>query len=137
VSETPPRTLPLLDADNTFFWTSGADGRLRFLRCRSCGYYIHPPSPRCPECGGTAIEPEIVSGAGRVFSYTINRQPWDGHDDPYVIAIVELIEQSGLRLTTNIVGCDVAGIAMDMPVRVIFEDHDPVWIPLFRPEAEA
>ena len=39
------RLLPRLDDDVTFFWTSGEDGVLRFLRCNACGFYIHPARP--------------------------------------------------------------------------------------------
>lgn len=42
------RLLPRLDDTNRFFWTSGADGRLRFLRCAACRRYLHPPSPAVP-----------------------------------------------------------------------------------------
>ncbi len=44
----------------------------------------------------------------------------------------------GLRLTTNIVGCDPEQVAIGMPVRVRFEHHDDngyeVWLPLFEPD---
>jgi uncharacterized OB-fold protein len=52
---------------------------------------------------------------------------------PFVVAIVELAEQPGLRLTTNLVNCAVDQVKIGMPVRVLFENRDPVWIPLFEP----
>jgi len=130
----PFRVLPALDDENRFFWTSGQDGRLRFLRCEGCGYYLHPPSPRCPVCGGTELAPAAVSGRGAVFSFTVNHQPWDGSTEPYVVALVELPEQDGLRLTTNVVGCAAEDVHIGLPVRVRFEHRDPVWIPLFEPD---
>jgi hypothetical protein len=123
----------VLDDDNRFFWTSGQDGRLRFLRCRSCGYYLHPPVSRCPRCGGRQLEPQAVSGRGEVFSYTVNHQPWDGDTEPYTIVLVALPEQEGLRLTSNLVDCPVDDVHIGMPVRVRFERHDRVWLPLFEP----
>ena len=133
------RVLPALDDENEFFWTSGADGTLRFLRCQDCGYWLHPPGPRCPSCGaGTdRLAPEAVSGRGEVFSFTVNHQAWDGDPEPYVIALVELVEQAGLRLTTNLVGvpADGEGVEIGMPVHVVFEHRDPVWFPLFEPVA--
>lgn len=131
MSEAPFRVLPAIDDENRFFWTSGEDGRLRFLRCQGCGQYLHPPLPRCPGCGGTDLTPEPVSGRGEVFSFTVNHQPWDGDPEPYVIALVALPEQEGLRLTTNLVGCPVEEVHIGMPVRVRFEHRDPVWLPLF------
>ncbi len=124
---------PALDDENRFFWTSGADGQLRFLRCQSCGHYLHPPLPRCPECGGRELAPEVVSGRGEVFSFTENHQSWDGGTEPYVIALVALPEQDGLRLTSNVVGCPIADVRIGLPVQVVFEQHDLVFFPLFEP----
>ena len=132
----PFRVQPVLDDENRFFWTSGADGRLRFLRCQGCGYFLHPPSPRCPRCGSRNLAPEPVSGRAEVFSYTVNDQPWDGGTEPYAIALVTFPEQDDLRLTTNIVGCDPDEVRIGMPVQVTFEQHDQVWFPLFEPVAE-
>jgi uncharacterized OB-fold protein len=131
----PFRVQPALDDENRFFWTSGADGRLRFLRCQSCGYFLHPPSPRCPRCGSRELAPEPVSGHGEVFSFTVNHQPWDGSTEPWVIALVALPEQDDLRLTTNVVGCAPDDVRIGMPVRVVFEQHDQVWFPVFEPVA--
>jgi uncharacterized OB-fold protein len=127
----PFRVLPALDDDNRFFWTSGADGRLRLLRCQSCSTYIHPPLPECPSCSGRDLRAEAVSGRGEIFSFTVNHQPWDGDPEPYVIALVALAEQDGLRLTTNIVGAGVDEIRIGAPVQVQFEQHGEVWLPLF------
>jgi uncharacterized protein len=131
LAETPFRVLPVLDDDNRFFWTSGADGVLRLLRCRSCGYYLHPPLPRCPACGSRDVAPEGVSGRGEVHSVTVNHKSWDGGEVPYAIALVTIPEQEGLRLTTNVVGCPPDQVAIGMPVRVVFEQHGEVWFPLF------
>jgi uncharacterized protein len=138
VSEDAPpfRLLPRVDDTNEFFWTSGADSRLRFLRCQTCGYYIHPPSPICPIDLSRDLAPEAVSGRGTVHTYTVNQQPWiPGYDPPYVIAIVELEEQDGLRLMTNVVGCGPDEVRVGMPVEVTFEHNNDVWLPLFRPAA--
>ena len=48
-------------------------------------------------------------------------------------AIVELDEQSGLRLMTNVVGCAAEAVHIGMRVRVVFEEYEDVWIPLFEP----
>ncbi|HET8618468.1 MAG TPA: OB-fold domain-containing protein [Acidimicrobiales bacterium] len=133
MSPRPFRVQPVLDDSNRFFWTSGEDGRLRFLRCGACGYWLHPPVPRCPRCGSRDVAPEAVSGRGEVFSYTVNHQPWDGSDEPYAIVLVALPEQAGLRLTSNLVNCPVGDARVGLGVRVVFERHDQVWFPLFEP----
>jgi uncharacterized OB-fold protein len=131
----PHRHLPAITAENAFFWRAGEAGALRFVRCRSCGFYIHPPLPICRVCKSRDVHDEPVSGRGTVLTYTVNRQVWEvGLEAPYVIAIVELAEQRGLRLTTNIVNCLLGEVRIGMPVRVVFERHDDVWLPLFEPD---
>jgi uncharacterized OB-fold protein len=128
------RLLPLVDEQNAHFWTGGAEGALRFLRCGACRHWIHPPAPICPACLGRAVAPEATSGRGRVATFTVNHQQWiPGFEPPYVVAIVELEDQFGLRLTTNLVGVDTDQVRIGMPVRVVFEERDGVWLPLFEP----
>ena len=57
------RPLPMLTDSNRFFWTSGADGKLRFVRCTACQNYIHPPVPVCDKC--LSMEQEVVAVSGR------------------------------------------------------------------------
>ena len=135
MSEKPFRILPKVTPGNEHFWKGGAEGELRFLRCQDCKYYIHPPSPICPECLSKNLAAEAVSGRAQVLTYTINHQPWiPGVPLPYAIAIVEIVEQKGLRLTPNIVACPIDEIEIGMPVCVRFEQYDDVYLPLFAPE---
>jgi uncharacterized OB-fold protein len=121
--------------ENQHFWTGGADGELRFLACDACRTLVHPPSPVCPECLGRALSVRAVSGRARVLTYTENHQPWiPGFDPPYLVAIVEIEEQPGLRLMTNLVDCSVDDVEIGMPVAVRFEEReDGIYIPLFAP----
>lgn len=137
MTDLPFRVQPALDDENRFFWTSGADGVLRFARCGSCGYWLHPPLPRCPQCGGRDVAPQPVSGRGVVFSYTVNHHSWDGGTEPYAIGLVELEEQAGLRLTTNLVGLAPDDVHIGLRVRVTFEQHGIVFFPLFEPDPDA
>jgi uncharacterized OB-fold protein len=90
----------------------------------------------CWSCRSTRVAPEAVSGRGVVYAYTINHYQWlPDMPPPYVVAEVELIEQEGLRLLTNIVGCAVAEVRSDMEVEVVFARNDDVYVPLFRPTA--
>ena len=132
----PFRILPAVTPENEHFWLGGAEGELRFLRCGDCGYWIHPPAPICPMCLSRSVAPEAVSGRATVFTYTVNWQPWiPTLDPPYVVAIVELPEQDGLRLTTNIIGCPPDEVAIGMAVEVVFEEYDGIWLPFFQPLA--
>jgi acetyl-CoA acetyltransferase/uncharacterized OB-fold protein len=128
----PFRVLPAVTPENEHFWSGGADGELRILRCQSCGWWIHPPSPICPVCLGKELQPEATTGRGVIHTFTVNWQPWYPNlDPPYVIAIVELDDQPGLRLTTNLLGVEPDDVSIGMPVEVTFEDWDGVWLPFF------
>jgi uncharacterized OB-fold protein len=135
---TANRPLPLLSDVNRFFWTSGSDGRLRFLRCRECRAWAHPPQPACRSCGATDLAPETVSGRAKVLGWTINHQLWHpAFPPPYVIAVVAMAEDEGVRLTTNIVDVDHEQLFVGMEVDVVFHQDDDVWIPLFRPAEDS
>ena len=130
-----PRTLPELTPENRHVWTSGATGRLLISQCAACGYWVHPPGPVCPRCRVRDITPRKVSGRGTVATFTVNHQPWEpGLTVPYVVAIVELVEQAGLRLTTNIVNCPPEQVRIGMPVRLTFVRDEDVYLPMFAPD---
>ena len=142
VQETAPpfRILPKLTDWNRDFWTGGARDELRFWRCQDCKFYIHPPQPLCPTCLSKNMKTEAVSGRATVATFSVNHQPWmPGPELPFIVAIVEIVEQPSVRLTTNIVNCAPDDARIDMPVRVVFEHHpDPdgdIYIPLFTPVA--
>ena len=125
--------IPQVNDDNREFWTGGGAGELRIVRCADCGYYIHPPSPRCPRCLSANVAPQPVSGRGHVYTYTINHRVWSpGSEVPYVIAIVQLDEQENLRLLTNLVDIPLDQVAIDLPVRVDFREQGDVHVPVFR-----
>lgn len=127
------RLLPRLEPENEFFWTSGADGKLRFLRCRSCQTYVHPPAPRCPECLAADLAPEVVSGRATLVAYTCNVQEWIPGSGPYLIGLVAIEEDERVRLTTNLVDVAIEDVRTGMAVDVVFDQHDDVYLPLFRP----
>ena len=135
MADVPFRILPRVVAETEFFWTAGAAGELRFLRCDDDGTLVHPPQPRCPKCLGKALTPSAVSGRATVHTFTVNHHPWiPGFDPPYVVAIVTIAEQDDVRLTTNIVNCEPADVTIGMPVRVVFEQREDLWLPLFEPD---
>jgi acetyl-CoA acetyltransferase/uncharacterized OB-fold protein len=137
MAETPGRPLPQLTAENEFFWTSGADGRLRVQECESCRALLHPPQPVCRYCRGHELGVRTVSGQATLIGFTVNhRFGVPGLPAPYVVAQVALAEDPRVRLTTNAVQCDPADLELGMRMEVLFEQHEDVWLPLFRPAAE-
>lgn len=139
-SETAPpaeRKLPLLEPETAFYWTAGAEGRLLVQRCTRCNVWQHPPLPRCAKCGSEDVAPQPVSGKGRVASYTINHERWvPGLEVPFVFGAIELEEQAELYVFTNVLA-PVDAVRVGMPVDVEFEQHEDVWLPMFRPVERA
>jgi uncharacterized OB-fold protein len=129
----PSRLLPDLTEMNIHFWKGGANGRLHILRCQKCGYWIHPYAGRCPDCRGSDLAPEPVSGRGTVAGFTVNHQPWiPGVAVPYVVAIVELEERADLRLMTNLPRVPIEEVRIGLPVKVYFEPQpNDIYLPLF------
>lgn len=128
----PPRPRPRLDADNRAFWTGGAEGKLNIMKCAECGQFTHPPRLLCRHCLSENVAPEAVAGTGVIDSYTINYQQWiPDLVVPYVIARVRLDGVAGVYLTTNIVNCAPEMVRFDDRVRVLFEEQDGIFYPLF------
>ncbi|WP_045879412.1 OB-fold domain-containing protein [Pseudofrankia sp. DC12] len=107
---------------------------LMIQRCAACRRWTHPEAARCSSCGGAlAVEP--VSGAGTVFTFTVNHHAF--HPTlpvPYVVAVVELAEQEDLRIVANIVGGAPADVAVGMAVRAAFDQLGDSGVPVFRAE---
>jgi uncharacterized OB-fold protein len=81
-----------------------------------------------------------VSGRGTIYTFTICRQsfhPWFHDKLPYVLAVIELIEQPGLRMVSNIIDVPVDAVRVGMEVEVYF-DHidDELTLPMFRPRMD-
>jgi acetyl-CoA acetyltransferase/uncharacterized OB-fold protein len=131
------RPLPQLTAQNEFFWTAGADDRLRIQECLSCQSLIHPPAPVCRYCRETKMGVREVSGKATLAGLSVNhRFGFPDLPPPYVVAEVALIEDPRVRLTTNIIEADPDELALGQPVEVVFQQADDVWLPLFRPATD-
>jgi uncharacterized OB-fold protein len=90
--------IPVPDPDSAGYWDALREGTLKLCRCVETGTWIHPPQERSPTGGTVTFEP--VSGRGTIFSFIVVRQQTvPGHQTPYVVGVVELDEQVGLRLT--------------------------------------
>jgi acetyl-CoA acetyltransferase/uncharacterized OB-fold protein len=138
---TPPiqtrRPLPLVTVGNEFFWSSGSDGKLRIAECENCKSLIHPPTPVCRYCRERKIGVRAVSGLATLIGFTVNeRFSIPGLPAPYIVAQVALNEDPRVRLTTNIVEANADDLTLGQQMEVVFEQHEDVWLPLFRPAAD-
>ena len=135
-----PRPLPLPDEVSQFFWDGARDGRLLVQRCRQCSRLQYPPDVACVHCQSVELVPEQVSGRGQLWSYTVVERLFHaGFADalPYVVGLVELDEQEGLRLLTNVVDASPDQLRVGLHLEVTFEDRGEVVLPQFRPTADA
>ncbi|HEV7657833.1 MAG TPA: Zn-ribbon domain-containing OB-fold protein [Mycobacteriales bacterium] len=126
-TEIPIRPMRPVDADTAPFWDLVDQGVLAFQRCAACRRLRFYPQARCPHCGSPEHSWDPVSGAGRVRTWSVQYNagdPWFREHLPYVIAVVELEDDSRLRMLANIVGCDPATVHFDQRVTVVFEPVD-------------
>ncbi len=131
----PPRPAP--DSMTQFFWDGANNGRLLVLRCCTCAKFIHPPRPVCRFCLSTTLAAGEVTGRASLYTWTVAERafhPFFVEKVPYVYATVELVEQPGLRLITNVVNCPHEALRVDMPLQVLFREIAPGFmLPMFQP----
>jgi uncharacterized protein len=119
----PP--VPAPDALSRFFWEGIEKHQLLILRCQRCGHYVHYPRPICDRCQSMELSPEQVSGKASLYAYTVVMQafhPYFVDKIPYVLAVVELVEEPGLRVTTNLVDVAESELKVGIPLEVSFRE---------------
>jgi uncharacterized OB-fold protein len=133
------RPLPQVDQETAFFWAATKQHRLEMLYCLDCDRFVHHPQPVCPGCLSSKMAPRELSGRGTVYTFTITEQafhPFWADRLPYVLAVIDLAEQPGLRFLSELVDVDPEEAVVGMPVEVVWDDvDDEITIPLFRPAA--
>ena len=123
------------------FWEGTRQGELRIQQCSDCGRFRHLPTPMCPECSSLDYIWTRVSGRGFVYSYVIVRHPVhpairEREQTPYNICMIELAEQEGLRICSNVLQVAPEDISIGMSVRATFipaADEPEVALPMFLP----
>ena len=132
----PTRPLPNLhDLDTQAFWLATKDKRLIYQQCADCGAVVFYPRRRCTSCLSANLEWKESAGEGMVYTYSIVRQsyhPFFRGMAPYAVAWIDLDE--GPRLVSNVVGIeDPSSVRIGMRVKVRWEEHEGLCIPLFEP----
>ena len=78
------------------------------------------------------MAPEAMPGTGEIDTFTINYQAWmPGLEVPFVIARVRVDGAPGVILTTNIVNADPNDVKFEDKVRVLFDEQDGIYFPVF------
>ena len=130
------RPLPEPDDVSRFFWDAAAEHRLVLQRCAVCKKLQYPPEVCCIHCQSEDFEIVDAIGRGVLYSYSVVNRPLHAgfvHALPYVVALVELSDQPGLRMIANLVDVpDGTKLECGLPVEVTFEDRSGVTLPQFR-----
>lgn len=121
------KPVPVPDAFSAEFWKGAAQHKLMIQQCAHCEVLAHPPAIVCRNCLNASPEwrYKAVSGKGRVCTWTIFRQsflPGFAKDVPYVVVEVELVEQPGLKMITQLVDGADAPLQLGADVHVVFDD---------------
>ena len=126
---------PELDALNTPYWQSLAQGALTFQKCNQCEHAWLPPRTECPHCLAANWRWEKAAGGAKLISwvvYHIAYHPAFAKRLPYNVAVVELDE--GPRLISNVVGIDDAEkLVIDQRLRLAIEMEGATAVPRFVP----
>ena len=130
------RNLPIPNQDTMEFWKGCRREVLLIQKCRDCGKYRYEPRAACPYCLSSDVRWVKASGKGKVYSYVIYRYPpfpeW-AEEIPYVVGLIEL-KDCGIRMVSNIIGCEPEEVEIGMDVEVCFEKAtEEITLPKFRP----
>jgi hypothetical protein len=99
---------------------------LRMQRCGSCMSWRHPPAPACPRCGSTTSQWDLVTGAARLFSYTVVHHASSLQlklQVPYNIAIVEFQGMADARLISNVIDALPGQLHIGMSLWLVWQDN--------------
>src|SRR6266496_3832241 len=92
------KPLPVPDADTKPFWDACKAHELRAQRCSACGRLRWPPQGFCPSCYSWDHEWTVLSGKGKVESFSVVHHtaiPSFKESIPYVVAVIMMDETDG------------------------------------------
>jgi uncharacterized OB-fold protein len=121
----PSRPLPLPDEVTGPFWEGCRLGELRMQRCAACARFRFHPRPLCPHCRSSDAEWVRMSGAGTLYSFVICHPPVlpaFQANAPYAVALVELVEDPGLRIIGGVLGAPPESLRIGQKLQVAFEE---------------
>ena len=122
------------------FWDACNRCELQMQRCQDCERYRWMPDEFCPQCGSPSADWSPLSGRGYVTTWTVithSVHPAAASRIPYIVVEVEIEEQRGLRMISNLVEIAPESVVFNQRGSVTFQSHPSGQkLPLFRPVAE-
>jgi uncharacterized OB-fold protein len=114
--------LPILDPDNTPWFTSGS---LQIQFCSDCNAAQHPPEDVCVSCRSHALEFRPMPGEGTVESAVevhFPVHPLLKDRVPYNIAVISIDGADGCNAIGNVVNKGSNEVEIGQRVRAVFEE---------------
>ena len=134
-ADSPQRPLPTPINRTQPFWDALRQRKVKIQYSPSGDQWVFYPRSHAPLTLADDLEWREISGAGRLYTYTIARRPTApdfAGDEPQIIAVVEL--DQGPRLTSTLVNVNVDQIEVGMRLRPVFEDVPGTEMTLLRYE---
>ncbi|GGK74629.1 Zn-ribbon domain-containing OB-fold protein [Mangrovihabitans endophyticus] len=129
----PARPLPSLDEpDTAHFWRATREHRLLYQADPETGDTVYFPRRHGVHTLGAAPRWRESAGLGTVYTVTVIRQhghPYFRSRTPYAVGFVDLDE--GFRMLAEI-GGDPDAVRVGQRVRVGWEDHEDLSVPIFQ-----
>jgi hypothetical protein len=115
----------LIDHDNKHFYGGLLEKRLVLNRCKDCGtWHGEPLRAICHQCHSWNMGHEEVSGLGTVYMMTkLHRGPavaGVSYDPPLPLAVIQLDEQLGLRVSAKLVNAGAGFEAIGKRARLVW-----------------
>jgi uncharacterized OB-fold protein len=136
MSESLEFPYPIPEYGTEPYWEACNNEQLIMQRCTKCSKFRWHPAPLCTHCGADDFSWEAISGRGKITTWTVVTHPVHPaafERVPYVVVEVELDEQPGLRMLSNLVDAEDEDIVIDAGVAVEFTTHsNGQKLPVFR-----
>jgi uncharacterized OB-fold protein len=94
---------------------------LQGLKCRHCGAVYIDERKHCAKCAGRdCLQPQRLSGTGKLVAFTVVQRSYPGIPVPFISAIMEL--DGGGTLKGNLINleADPANIRVGMALELVY-----------------
>jgi uncharacterized OB-fold protein len=130
----PRRAEPPVTELTRPFWDATREQRLLVQWCNGCDEPIFFPREVCPQCLSSDLGWRPSEGAGTVYAVSVQHRPAMAvlaDRVPYAVVLVDL--DDGIRIMSNVIGCDPNEVAIGQRVSVCWEPlTDGRQLPQFR-----
>ena len=99
-------------------------GYLLINHCERCGLNFFPRRRKCIQClKGDQLRDSTLSGPGKLYTYTVVHRSLPDFKIPYMVGYIDF-EQEGLRVFSQLTGCQPEELQVGMAMEMVFEEMD-------------